>query len=669
MIVNKYAGALERDLRESDTFRQIESFLGQAYATGSGKPFDLLDLAVAPHGRTVAASGVILKRLEGLPEQRIVLVDLETGALEQVSQGPHRDRLPRWDPTGERIAYLSDASTPYDFQLSILTLATGEVEHFRLENRWIEHLQWSPDGSSILLLAAGKGADLAGAQGAISTPVEAVEGPSWAPHIEGGPEAFHWRTLWLYDPLEGSCEPLSPAGMNVWEACWCGDGRIACIASNDPSEEAWYTADVRLIGVADGSVTTLFTPSDQLGWISASPSGASIAFVEAACSDRMLVAGTLMVGSDTSFAQIDTQSVDVTFTAWQGEDVLLFAGLRGFETVLGLCDPRASQVEEIWKSATRTIGGPLYPDAAPSPAAGRAVFMSEGHLSPPTLTVAAMGVSETVIPVLDAVPPGHAHPGATLERYEWPAPHGLMIQGWLLRPPAEGPYPLVMDVHGGPVWRSRPRFVGRGGYAGTLLRAGYAIFQPNPRGSSGHGQAFARQVLGDVGGADARDLLAGIDHLISDGIACADRIGVIGGSYGGYMSAWLITQDPRFAAAVTIAPVADWISLLLTSHVPSSIEMMLGGSPDDRRSEYLARSPVAHADRVKTPTLIVTGELDRSTPPSQGVEFHHALKRSGAESVLLTYPGEGHGVRQFPAVIDFIARVYGWFQQHMPADR
>lgn len=651
---------MNRDIRHSDAYRRAARVFGDALSVGSGRPYDLVDLAVSPDGGRVAASGLVLDRLEGLPEQRLMLLDLASGGIEALTSGACRDRLPRWDPAGERVAFLSDAASPYDFQLAILTLATGAVARFPIEGYWVESLHWSVDGRDILLLAAGKGAELAGAQGAIATPQAAEDVPGWAPQVDDGAAEAHWRTLWVLDAESGTARRVSPQGVNVWEACWCGTGRIACIASDAPEEEAWYRADLRLIDTGEGTVSTLHVPADQLGWISGSPDG-RIAVVEAVCSDRMLVAGRLLVGDADGLSAVDTGDVDVTFTAWQ-EDAVLYAGLRGFETVLGVYGADGARAE-IWQSDERTIGGALYPDAAPGPRIGQAVFMAEGHLSPPTLTIVAPGEAVRTLAVVEALPADRAHPGATMTRVAWPAADGLGIQGWLLTPAGEGPYPLVMDLHGGPIWRTRPRHVGRGGYAGALLRMGYAVFQPNPRGSSGQGQDFARLGYGDAGGADAADLLAGLDHLVARGIARPDRIGVIGGSYGGFLSAWLITQDARFAAAVAIAPVADWTSLRLTSHVPSSIEMMLGGD----RALYASRSPITHADRVRTPTLIVTGALDRSTPPGQGVELHNAMRRAGAQSVLLTYPGEGHGVRQFPAVIDFIARVTDWFDRHMPA--
>src|SRR5262249_53450866 len=135
--------------------------------------------------------------------------------------------------------------------------------------------------------------------------------------------------------------------------CWCGPQSIACIASNQSGEESWYASDVRVIGLDDGAMATIYTPSDQLGWISASPSGRGISFVEAACSDRMLVAGTLMVGNAGGFSAVDTRAIDVTYVAWQGESDLSFAGLRGFETVLAHFDVSTGALREAWASSTR----------------------------------------------------------------------------------------------------------------------------------------------------------------------------------------------------------------------------------------------------------------------------------------------------------------------------
>lgn len=171
-----------------------------------------------------------------------------------------------------------------------------------------------------------------------------------------------------------------------------------------------------------------------------------------------------------------------------------------------------------------------------------------------------------------------------------------------------------------------------------------------------------------MGGADTGDYLAGIDALVEQGVADPQRLGVLGGSYGGYMASWLITQDQRFAAAVTISPVTDWYSQSFTSNIAGWGNAFLGADPEQPGTLAHARSPALHASKARTPCLNVAGARDRCTPPGQAREFHQALRAHGVESALVIYPEEGHGVRSYPAVIDFLARIVMWFTQHMPPD-
>jgi dipeptidyl aminopeptidase/acylaminoacyl peptidase len=173
--------------------------------------------------------------------------------------------------------------------------------------------------------------------------------------------------------------------------------------------------------------------------------------------------------------------------------------------------------------------------------------------------------------------------------------------------------------------------------------------------------------MGDVGGADTFDYLSGLDHLVESGIADFNRLGVTGGSYGGFMTAWLITQDARFAAAVPVAPVTNQVTAHLISNIPDYVRMSLADTYNNPGGKYFERSPIMHAQKVKTPTLSVCGALDRCTPPEEATQFHSALLEHGVESVLLTYPEEGHGIRNWPATIDYMARLVGWFEEHMPA--
>jgi len=257
---------------------------------------------------------------------------------------------------------------------------------------------------------------------------------------------------------------------------------------------------------------------------------------------------------------------------------------------------------------------------------------------------------------------------ASAESVVWTAPDGLDIQGWLLLPQGGGPYPTIMNIHGGPVSHWRSMWLGRRLVPVLmLLERGYAFFLPNPRGSSGRGQEFARRVVGDMGGADTHDYLSGLDALVARGLSDPRRLGVTGGSYGGFITSWLITQDPRFAAAVSVSPVTNHVTEHLLSNIPHFVALFLNDSYRNPGGKYFQRSPVMHAHKARTPILNICGALDRCTPPEEAVQFHNALREHSAPSVLITYPQEGHGVRKLPAAMDYAARMVAWFEHYMPA--
>jgi dipeptidyl aminopeptidase/acylaminoacyl peptidase len=219
----------------------------------------------------------------------------------------------------------------------------------------------------------------------------------------------------------------------------------------------------------------------------------------------------------------------------------------------------------------------------------------------------------------------------------------------------------VVLVHGGPVSSHRSGWPGSSLTLTYLLSRGYGVLMPNPRGSSGRGESFTAAVVGDMAGADALDIEAGVEALIAAGVADPDRNGVMGGSYGGYLTAWFAARSSLFNAAVSMYPVTDWAFQHGASNIPLWDELFLDGRPEALDGQYRERSPLAHVSQACTPTLFIAGGLDRACPAGQALAMHRALVAHGVPSECAIYPHEGHGARDFSASVDVTARIADWF--------
>jgi dipeptidyl aminopeptidase/acylaminoacyl peptidase len=651
------------DVRGTTAWKAADEHFRRLHEPAFGRPSKLLEPSCSADGRRIAVTAVVYDELVGLPRQQAFLV--EGPDLRPLASPAGSSRLPKVSADGMAVAFLSDRAETGRFQLFLLRAdQLGEAQAAPPVPGTVEYCAWSPNGSRILLGVAGLGADLAGGQGSGTTYTPGEELPDWHPHVEAGVAEEAWRSLWTYEPATGALTRVSPPGLNTWEGAWLGTEAVVAVTSPAPQEGAWYTAVLTRIGL-DGTTTQLLDSAVQLGWPSASPDGTRLAVVEAASSDRWVVAGDLLVGvPGERLERIDTNGVDITATQWVDENHLGLLGIRGLETVAALYDARTGKTTELWSSTDSSCGG-RYPEGAWT-TDGRVVVVEEGYAQPQQVVVLGgdrveqAGVSHAGTDYLLSV-------SGRAEAVAWSARDGLRIEGILCTPSGEGPFPLVINIHGGPVWAFRNLFGMYYTYTPFLVAHGYAVLNPNPRGSAGRGQEFARLVFGEMGGDDTWDFTAAVDALVERGIVDPSRVGLIGGSYGGFMSAWLVTQDGRWAAAVPTSPVTNWYSQHFTSNIPYFDALFLDSNPEVPGDKFHLRSPVAHASKARTPCLNVAGALDRCTPPTQAREFHQALLEHGIESALVIYPQEGHGTRAFPAVIDYCARVLDWFQRHMPA--
>jgi dipeptidyl aminopeptidase/acylaminoacyl peptidase len=256
------------------------------------------------------------------------------------------------------------------------------------------------------------------------------------------------------------------------------------------------------------------------------------------------------------------------------------------------------------------------------------------------------------------------------EVVRWKSKDGKDIEGLLTYPvgyQAGQRVPLILNVHGGPAGVFTQAFIGgRGVYPlATFASRGFAILRPNPRGSSGYGADFRRANIQDWGFGDYQDLMAGVDRVVEMGVADADRLGVMGWSYGGFMTSWIVTQTKRFKAASAGAPVTNLMSFNGTADIPSFIPDYIGGQSWDAFDRYQKHSPMFNVKGVTTPTMIQHGDADVRVPISQGYEFYNALKQQGVPTRMLVLPRQPHGPTEPKMQLAAMKANLEWFEKYL----
>ncbi|HEX3429285.1 MAG TPA: prolyl oligopeptidase family serine peptidase [Rhizomicrobium sp.] len=303
--------------------------------------------------------------------------------------------------------------------------------------------------------------------------------------------------------------------------------------------------------------------------------------------------------------------------------------------------------------------------------AGNGLGLSSACPSPLT---AAVHESFDAAPEIEVGAIGHWHnlthsnargsPTFTARSITWKS-DGFDVQGWLLLPPGRNDkLPLITVVHGGPAAAATPHFIGPGLYR-RLLSQGYALLLPNPRGSFGQGEAFAAANVRDLGHGDLRDILSGIDQ--AERVAPIDdsRLGLTGGSYGGFMTMWAVTQTRRFKAGVAAAGISDWLSYYGENGIDQWMIPYFGASVYDDPEVYARSSPINFIKNVKTPVFEYVGAADIECPAPQTEEYWHALNDLGVPTSYAIYPGEGHGLRDPVHIADAQARTLAWFDKYL----
>jgi dipeptidyl aminopeptidase/acylaminoacyl peptidase len=643
------------DLTGHPTFREVEAFYRSAMEPGLGRPIAASEIDCDPASDDVLFTGLSFAALVGRHAPHVYRVSAGAGPQRVV---PEMAVAPRYHPAGGAFALLVDHTRTGLFQP---TLSRDLTRPVAVLSGSCEALEWFAAGDALLVLNAEPGADQSSAVGGMTAVAREAQAEAWMPDVRRSTEREGWRRAVRIDLATGQSHRLGPDDLTIWAALPVGSLQAIAVAGSDPREASWYSARIMMLG-ADGTARELYRPDYQIGALAWDERRGRLAFVEAPASDRGLVAGMVKVlapGGDA--VTLDTRGIDVSHCVWRGDGRLTVAGLRAYATVLAVLDPDGGPIEET--GIAHGTCGLLQPDFALDRHGG-IVAQYEAYSAPPVIR-AANGQALA----------DFAHDGSAwlqercgrIEPLEWQSGDGTVCDGWLIRP--HGPdraAPLVMDVHGGPIWAARDMWFGKGRLDPMLLPArGYAVFLPNMRGSTGRGIAHQRAIVGTMGTTELQDFSSGLDHLIAMGAVDPERIGISGGSYGGFMACWLPVHDPRIRCAVAQSPVTYWPSQHWLTNIPHFDGLFLGGTPSDPTSSYGQRSPALHAARSRAATFVYGGRDDHCTPAEQIRVMAGALADAGTAYAYAIYPGEGHGVRAFPAVIDSSARTAIWFDRFL----
>ena len=440
------------------------------------------------------------------------------------------------------------------------------------------------------------------------------------------PDDWGSADISLVDAISGVVKPLVATSRAETSPLFSPDGRLIAYTSSDDPPSWGGTRNVHVIPVSGGPSTMLADTSDGFGRYSElvgwSSDGKQIYFTEARGTCLRLISLPL-VGPPEEVSR------------W-GHPFTYGMSLSGFSL-----------------NSTRTYFG----------------FGWEKLDMPPEAYISAAKSFEPI-----SVSQIHRDlprpPMPTTEVIHWKSTDNREIEGLLTYPVDRKPgtrYPLLLVIHGGPMGVFTQTFDGTAGTypIAAFASRGYAVLRPNPRGSSGYGKEFRYANYGDWGGGDYRDILTGVDHVIDLGVADPDRLGVMGWSYGGFMTSWIITTSKRFQAASVGAGVTNLVSFTGTSDIPGFLPDYFRGEFWDQSDSYRSHSPMFHIKNVTTPTLIQHGERDERVPLSQGQELYNALKRQGCQTKMVIYPRTPHSIEEPRLLLDCMNRNLEWFDQYV----
>ena len=581
-------------------------------------------------------------------------------------------RLPRWSPDGSKLAYLKQS------QIWVRWMDTGAEARITDLETPPTAMSWSPDGTQLAFLRRVAGTP----EWSIKMP-KAPEGAKWAE-----PPTVATRLKWRADGIGGA--GMIPNGFTQLfvvpvtggtprrittgdfnhggEPAWTPDGQQIYLhaARSGNADHELFPEDIWSFNVATGAAKQITKGNGPEVNPSVSPDGKMIAWTGFVDKGNAAHITSLWVANlDGTNARRLAQGLDrnVSTPEWRGKELVAVVEDGGTSAVysFGMDGDYKALTDGKLRLAT------AYANAEQMTVArdGRIAITGSNAAQPKEVFVWSPGGLKKLTDTNGSLLA--AHPIGAVEEIKYKSFDGKTVQGWIIKPPGFDPakkYPLILDIHGGPYAMYGIEF----NHQMQIYAAkGYVVLYTNPRGSTGYGEEFANIIHGNYPGDDYQDLMAGVDAVLAKGYIDPRKLCVTGGSGGGILTAWIVTKTDRFAAAVSQYPVINWFTQAGASDIGLTTARWMKALPWENPKSYMDHSPLFFADKVKTPTMLITGEEDWRTPIAQSEEFYFALKALKVDTVLVRVPREPHGIRgAFPSHrIAKIEHIVGWFDKYV----
>ena len=627
------------------------------------------EIAIANDGATIAFTLNVPRRPgqdDDGPMWRELHVARKGQAPRPFVHGAVNVSQPRFSPDGNHIVYRAKRGDDKETAVWAVPVDGGESRRLVAHDTAISDYALTSAGDRIAFLAdrpTSKARKAREKQGFNEEVFEEAWQPTevwiatvsdWQPTVPR-PSATSAETPHRRLEIDGSASHIS----------WSTDGAslLVAIAPRSLIDDHYMHRKVRLLDAESGDTRAEYDHSGKLGPFALSPDGEHVAMISAVDPNDPKE-GRLMVASAAGGALRnilpDHDEAHISRFAWRDATTLVYLADIGVETELGQVTLAGQRTTLL---TSNQDGAPIVTGLA---VAKNGALALAGDTSRHPTEVFRLDPGSALDRVSDSNPWLADVTLSDQRVVRWTARDGLVLEGILVAPSHEGPAPLMMIVHGGPEGHVRNGWVTSYSRPSQLAAGrGWAVFQPNYRGSTGRGVAFSKLGQGDAAGPEFDDLIDGVDHLVSTGVADQDRVGVTGGSYGGYATAWCSTRfTERFKAGVMFNGISNKHSKALTTDIPVEDRLVHTlYDPWTRASFALERSPLHHAEQSRTPLLILGGINDTRVHPSQSLQLYRALKLIGKTPVrFVRYPGEPHGNRRAASRDDYSRRLMRWME-------